>query len=29
MTPDRPAAPSGTAAEPDTALRRAISGKLL
>jgi APA family basic amino acid/polyamine antiporter len=29
MTPDRPAAPSGTVAEPDTALRRAISGKLL
>src|SRR5918998_89072 len=29
MTPDRSAASTGTAAEPDTALRRAISGKLL
>ena len=29
MTPDRPVGTSGTAAESDTALRRAISGKLL
>ena len=29
MTADRSAASTGTVAEPDTALRRAISGKLL